>query len=407
MASSANEVLNISEGGVTTSLGYDEIGNLISDGSKVLTWTIDGLLESVTTGDVNINFSYDALNRRIEKKVYINNILNQTTEFIYDGWQVLEERTGSSLKSFVYGDYIDEVVYVENNGVGYYPLRGVNFNVEALTNSSGDLVESYAIDAFGNFKVFDADGVEKATSAKLNSILFQGREYDDDVGLYYFRNRWYSSEVGAFVSRDPLRYEAGDINLHRLVGNDPLNGLDPMGLMKVEFQNTCACTSNQKQIIEKAVKAAGKMVDRAQKLLGGNDKILFAQWFDRRINSKSVTDLAQAKANYSKVKENFVKIHSAFLSGTLILDCQIGTGYAYVHTNDGVNKIYFENLFWTAPLTGRNSKGGTIVHEISHETVNTSDYGYGIKNALGFAQNNPTKAIDNADNYEFYAEDAK
>ncbi len=100
-------------------------------------------------------------------------------------------------------------------------------------NSSGDLVESYAIDAFGNVKVFDNLGNEISEST-LNNIFFQGRDFDDDVGLYYYRNRWYSSELGAFVSRDPLRYEAGDINLHRLIGNQAMNALDPFGLIDLK-----------------------------------------------------------------------------------------------------------------------------------------------------------------------------
>lgn len=44
------------------------------------------------------------------------------------------------------------------------------------------------------------------------------------------RNRWYSPSLGKFVSRDPIRYDAGDVNQYRFVGNNPMNGVDPEGL---------------------------------------------------------------------------------------------------------------------------------------------------------------------------------
>jgi uncharacterized protein RhaS with RHS repeats len=40
-----------------------------------------------------------------------------------------------------------------------------------------------------------------------------------------------SVPVGRFLSSDPIRYRAGDINLYRFVGNNPYGSLDPMGLL--------------------------------------------------------------------------------------------------------------------------------------------------------------------------------
>jgi hypothetical protein len=39
----------------------------------------------------------------------------------------------------------------------------------------------------------------------------------------------YHAELGRFVSRDPMGYEAGDGNLHRYVGNTPVTATDPTG----------------------------------------------------------------------------------------------------------------------------------------------------------------------------------
>ena len=32
---------------------------------------------------------------------------------------------------------------------------------------------------------------------------FTGKEYDPDIGLYYFNARWYDPEIGRFISEDP------------------------------------------------------------------------------------------------------------------------------------------------------------------------------------------------------------
>jgi hypothetical protein len=44
--------------------------------------------------------------------------------------------------------------------------------------------------------------------------------------------------MGRFISRDPIGYDAGDINLYRFVGNNPYGGLDPMGLFRQHEGNT-------------------------------------------------------------------------------------------------------------------------------------------------------------------------
>jgi len=47
---------------------------------------------------------------------------------------------------------------------------------------------------------------------------------------YDYRNRVYSTTLGRFLQTDPIRFEAGDGNLYRYVGNGPSNEVDPEGL---------------------------------------------------------------------------------------------------------------------------------------------------------------------------------
>ncbi len=45
-----------------------------------------------------------------------------------------------------------------------------------------------------------------------------------------FYSRTYDPNIGQFFTEDPIGFKAGDTNLHRYVGNDPMNNTDPYGI---------------------------------------------------------------------------------------------------------------------------------------------------------------------------------
>ncbi|GAB1104211.1 MAG: hypothetical protein Sw2LagTSB_21410 [Shewanella algae] len=90
----------------------------------------------------------------------------------------------------------------------------------------------------------------------------------------------------------------------------------------------------------------------------------------------------------------------------LTFDCSCKKSYyAYVYPTQPY-KIYMCNAFWSAPVSGTDSKGGTIVHEMSHFNVvaGTDDIVYGQSGAKSLALSNPAQAIQNADSHEYFAE---
>jgi peptidyl-Lys metalloendopeptidase len=106
------------------------------------------------------------------------------------------------------------------------------------------------------------------------------------------------------------------------------------------------------------------------------------------------------------VTSHFNAITDAFTNAGITFDCGCKQNYyAYVYPNQPY-KIYLCKVFWQAPLTGTDSKAGTLIHEMSHFTVvaGTDDYVYGQTNAKNLAISDPNKAIDNADNHEYFAE---
>jgi len=111
-------------------------------------------------------------------------------------------------------------------------------------------------------------------------------------------------------------------------------------------------------------------------------------------------------SRYATVENNFSKIHDAFANQTITFNCGcFDDYYAYVYPNDPYN-IYLCNVFWYAPMTGTDSKAGTLVHETSHFTVvaGTDDHVYGQSGCKALAVSSPDQAIDNADSHEYFAE---
>jgi RHS repeat-associated protein len=166
------------------------------------------------------------------------------------GWQVAEETvtTGSVTKlnaRYVWGGgYVDDLVYrqrdTDNDGVldeRLWATHDANFNITALANDLGTVVERYAYDAYVVRTVLDAGWSVLGASAYGFVHGFQGLRYDEVAGLSDARNRWYSPTLARFVANDPIRYEAGDVNLYRFVGNSPGMGVDPWGLAVYEVKD--------------------------------------------------------------------------------------------------------------------------------------------------------------------------
>jgi RHS repeat-associated protein len=60
-------------------------------------------------------------------------------------------------------------------------------------------------------------------------LQFTGRENDLATNLYYYRARYYSPQLGRFISEDPIRLYGG-INFYAYARGNPISYTDPLGL---------------------------------------------------------------------------------------------------------------------------------------------------------------------------------
>lgn len=94
-----------------------------------------------------------------------------------------------------------------------------DFRMSSLIIFSNDNQESRVIDDYGGLIV-------QVNSTFNQCYLFQGQEYDSDLGLYFFPSRIYSSESVRFFQPDP---KSQYFSPYLFVGADPINTVDRDG----------------------------------------------------------------------------------------------------------------------------------------------------------------------------------
>lgn len=107
-----------------------------------------------------------------------------------------------------------------------------------------------------------------------------------------------------------------------------------------------------------------------------------------------------------KVMANFTAIKDAFENKPVKIDCDCDEPYfAYVYPARPYT-VWVCRAFWAAAVTGTDSRGGTLLHELSHFDVvaATDDIVYGQQGAAELARTAPERAITNADSHEYFGE---
>jgi RHS repeat-associated protein len=90
-----------------------------------------------------------------------------------------------------------------------------------VKDATGDTVQTYEYSVYGRVAAEDPN--------HPNPYMFTGRRFDAEIGLYYYRARYYDPFTGRFLQTDPVGYQAG-MNVYRYCANNPVRLRDPFGL---------------------------------------------------------------------------------------------------------------------------------------------------------------------------------
>ena len=293
----ANDTKPVAEtfASTSTSFTYDQAGNLVDDGSFRYTYDAwNRLVKATSATDTDVTFhvrEYYGDGRWSKKTVTNAGQYKGAVVPYYDGWRMLAtyDGSGNPYQQFVHGtQYIDELIMMRVADKGdFYVHQDANWNVIALTDLGGQVVERYSYTPYGELTVtqltsfgdrdgdgdvdstdkgtpgttcagtltgacrildLDFDGDYDASDATLFDALtqgvakhpnqtasavdmpfaHQGLYLDAELGTYQNRHRQYDPGQKRFLQRDNVSRVDG-LHLYAYARVSPTSRLDPSG----------------------------------------------------------------------------------------------------------------------------------------------------------------------------------
>jgi RHS repeat-associated protein len=263
-----------------TSLAFDANGNTITDqnGHTLIYDAWNRLVEAKDGATTIQRYRHDALNRRVQENLHT---ASPTGVFFTAGWQAIEERVdGQTRVQYVMSPvYIDSFVLRDRDTSAdgtlnerLYFHQDANFNVTAISDDTGEIVQRQAFLPYGSAFVYSPSW---ASIADAFDLLHghQGGKRDAATGLIHFRNREYSPELMRWMQQDPVGFADGP-NLFLFVQGRPLGQLDPKGLQTMSVPATVTALDDVAAIAARIQQRAGVAIARSNQAVASRGSVI-------------------------------------------------------------------------------------------------------------------------------------
>ncbi|MEA2564064.1 MAG: large repetitive protein [Acidobacteriota bacterium] len=223
----SDRLQSVTIGGDTSSVAYNARGQMTSGMGRTLTYDpCTAMTTSISTstgsGSSAIRLAYGGVQQRVFKQVRKGEG-QDVVYFCGAGQFPVARLQGGAWSVLVQGPAGLLAMHTDRL---LFPLADITQSTWAVVDS-GKLAARYVYLPFGQQAVAeDGDGI-------AFPYLYQGQEWDAQVGLYNFRARMYDPVLRRLLSPDPARQFA---SLYVFAGNDPLTVTDPTGDISVWAQ---------------------------------------------------------------------------------------------------------------------------------------------------------------------------
>ncbi len=183
--------------------------------------------------------------------------------------------------------------------------------------------------------------------------------------------------------------------------------------INVAFDGSCA-TQADRTAVSNAVAVATtwssnayNQVNNNEAAFRNNQNLAYRTWFgtfnqDRYQRVRAVLDGVRFKLNSGSTLTAYCRVNP-----NDPCDAAGDIAATFVNVRGDVEAWFCTAFFALPPRVGFDTQAGSVVHELTHSIGHTDDIagGYGVAGAQNLAANRPSDAVENADNYEYYAED--
>ena len=206
--------------GTVFNMGYDVVGNLLSDGFNSYQYDLGSRLMTVGSD----SFQMDGLGKRVAKV----NLSTGNRYFAYD-------KAGHLLGEYnAQGLAIQETIWLGDTpvgtvsaGTGLLYVYADHLNTpRTVTTQSNRVLWSWVSDPFGNGAPITSN--DDAGNPYQYNLRFPGQYYDAETGLHYNMARYYNPAIGRYTQSDPIGLKGG-INTYTYVRNNPIKFIDNWG----------------------------------------------------------------------------------------------------------------------------------------------------------------------------------
>ena len=216
-------------------IAYDLDGNMVSqkDEKGEARYFYDALnrLVAVTNEEAGVRWSckYDALGNRVSVtdngvttgRVLIPGVLSSVAAEFVGGKLTKRHIVAGAV-------HIATLTTDHSTSTTTYYHGDIIGSVRLVTDKEGREISRNSYSAFGSPR----EGRAPARPSFVGYVGMLGVE-TDPTGLLFMRNRYYSPNLGRFITPDPIGLAGGDVNWYRYCGNEPIAQMDCLGLFSL------------------------------------------------------------------------------------------------------------------------------------------------------------------------------